>query len=130
MQDLLGASFLHLGIIEYKLVHASWHQVHICAGIKPGSQIKVSSVIGLQSVCQVSIQMCWSWTVLFFILLAFDLDLQENESSLVLSSSEWSILFIFASWQLCALVSEEIDLHSLWVPCYLLYMMCSGFGAL
>ena len=28
----------------------------------------------------------------------------------------WSFLFMFACWQLCALASEEVDLHSLWVP--------------
>ena len=81
---------MHLAIIKHKLVHGSWHQVHISAGIKPGSQIKVSSMMGLQCVCQISYHVSWSWHILFFILLAFDLAFKQNESSLVLSSSEWS----------------------------------------
>ena len=64
--------------LNTKLIHASWHQVHICPGIKPGSQIKVSSVMGLQSVCQIGYQVFWSWNFLFFILIAFDLDLQAE----------------------------------------------------
>ena len=40
------------------------------------------------------------------------------------------LLLIFAWWQICALVPEEIDLYSLWVTCYLIYMLCGGFRAL
>ena len=42
----------------------------------------------------------------------------------------WLILLIFAWWQLCVMGPDEIDLHSLWVTCYLFYVMYSGFRAL
>ena len=42
----------------------------------------------------------------------------------------WLLSLIFSSWQLCALVPEKIDLHSLWITHNLLYVACSGFGTL
>ena len=42
----------------------------------------------------------------------------------------WPLLLVFACWQFCALVPEKVDLCSLGITCNLLYVACSGFGAL
>ena len=40
-----------------------------------------------------------------------------------------SFLLVLPSWHLCVLVSQEIDLGSLWVTCYLFDMVCCSLRA-